>query len=166
MKRTPEADLERAVRDFLALDGWRALKTDPVSRREWGKGFGELGIADALYIRYGWAQSQVMLPVMPWPNSCGSSGKRPTRRAALHQLAWHAREQARGALALIAGVDFLATFEGFLGWYKNSGLQRRSLRIAATKLRSATPALNPATWQDGEVFHSESKHVFGLNMAA
>jgi hypothetical protein len=29
MKRTPEAGLERAARDFLALDGWRALKTDP-----------------------------------------------------------------------------------------------------------------------------------------
>jgi hypothetical protein len=31
MKRTPEADLERAATDLLALGGWRALKTDPVS---------------------------------------------------------------------------------------------------------------------------------------
>jgi hypothetical protein len=29
----PEADLERAATDLLALGGWRALKTDPVGDR-------------------------------------------------------------------------------------------------------------------------------------
>jgi hypothetical protein len=33
MKRTPKAELEVAASDSW-LDGWRALKTDPVSRRE------------------------------------------------------------------------------------------------------------------------------------
>ena len=47
-----EADIERQCSDLLALDGWRTLKTDPVSRREWGKGFGEKGMADCLYLRY------------------------------------------------------------------------------------------------------------------
>ena len=33
MKRTPKAELEAAASDSW-LDDWRALKTDPVSRRE------------------------------------------------------------------------------------------------------------------------------------
>src|SRR5271156_70358 len=47
-----EAQIERTCTQFLELDGWRSLKTDPVSRREWAKGFGEPGMADYLYIRY------------------------------------------------------------------------------------------------------------------
>jgi hypothetical protein len=122
----------------LELDGWRALKTDPVARREWGKGFGELGMADSLYIRYDWdsawepnpsakiderAIAQVMW--IEW--------KTPRGRAAPHQHAWREREQARGALALIAGVDFDASLEGFAKWYAESGLQRRSLRIGGNQ---------------------------------
>ena len=46
-----EAELERTCTNMLVLDGWRALKTNPVSRRARGAGFGELGMADYLYIR-------------------------------------------------------------------------------------------------------------------
>ena len=44
-----------------------------------------------------------------------------------HQVAWHQRERARGALTLLAGVDFPATIEGFAEWYRASGLMRRAL---------------------------------------
>jgi hypothetical protein len=93
----PEADLERAARDFLVLDGWRALKTDPVSDRSRAKRFGERGMADYLYIRYGYggrrghAPSDALAELMwiEWKPSraarrCTSSpGTRANRPAAL-----------------------------------------------------------------------------------
>lgn len=77
-----EADIQRTCTDFLVAEGWRHLRTDPVSEaatvnafRRWiiaspmlthvaglilqglkqcsrSKGFGETGMADDLYIRY------------------------------------------------------------------------------------------------------------------
>ena len=121
-----EADIARTCSDLLQADGWRMLITDPVSDRARGKGFGELGMADRLYIRYGWTHdphfsnaAEVMW--IEWKRTV--RGK-PTK-ATPHQKAWHAAERARGALTLIAGEDFPATIEGFQAWYKASGLQRR-----------------------------------------
>ena len=139
-----EADIERTCTEWLALDGWRGLKTDPVSRREWGKGFGEPGMADYLYIRsrpsprevhqdgqdptnpraIGWwmsvkpCQAEVMW--IEWKSKRGTSAD--------HQRCWHQAERARGALTLIAGEDFPNTIEGFQQWYRSSGLMRRNLR--------------------------------------
>lgn len=136
-----ERDIERTCTELLELDGWRSLKTDPVSRREWGKGFGEPGMADRLYIRY---SDFHLPPVVDSANRiCSPSrsdarsdvlwiewkrqrGKQATK-AARHQKAWHAAEQARGGLTLIAGEDFPATIEGFADWYSASGLMRRAL---------------------------------------
>ena len=47
-----EAEMERTCTAMLVQDGWRPLKTSPVSRRARGVGFGELGMADYLYLRY------------------------------------------------------------------------------------------------------------------
>jgi hypothetical protein len=47
---------------MLVQDGWRALKTSPVSRRARGVGFGELGMADYLYIRYCPQSSVSLIP--------------------------------------------------------------------------------------------------------
>src|SRR3954471_18549090 len=47
-----ESVIEASCTEILQQDGWRALRTDPVSDRGRGKGFGELGMADHLYIRY------------------------------------------------------------------------------------------------------------------
>lgn len=124
-----EAHLERQCSDFLALDGWRTLKTDPVSRKEWGKGFGEKGMADRLYLRYWYqqtAQSNDETECLYWPAEVmWIEWKRPSGKAAPHQRAWIATERLRGALVLLADVDFPATYDGFLAWYRTSGLLRR-----------------------------------------
>jgi hypothetical protein len=127
--RASEAEIERDCTAWLELDGWRALRTDPVSDRKRGKGFGELGMADHLYIRYG---PDLKLPP-EWKKPVDHSHaqvlwiefKRPGQHPAPHQVAWHQQERARGALTAIAGEDFPATVEGFQIWYRSSGLQRR-----------------------------------------
>ena len=129
MKLT-EAQIESTCTEFLQLDGWRALKTDPVSRREWGKGFGEPGMADHLYVRY-----QVEAPELSLSRRFAEviwiewkrirAGRKASTKATVNQQTWHQAERARGALTLIAGVDFPATIEGFTEWYKASGLNRR-----------------------------------------
>jgi hypothetical protein len=111
-----ESFIEAECTKILEADGWRSLKTDPVSDRSRGKGFGELGMADTLMLRYdrdmGWAQ-------VMW-----CEWKAPGGKPAKHQTAWHIRERARGALTLIAGEDFEASIEGFRKWYAESGLRR------------------------------------------
>jgi len=122
-----EKHIEAACTQLLAHDGWRSLKTDPVSDRKRGKGFGELGMADRLYIRYGpsprdaqrgaeWCPEDVELLWIEF--------KRPGGVVADHQREWHRRERKRGAMTLIAGEDFPATVEGFWEHYQQSGLSR------------------------------------------
>lgn len=140
MKLT-EAHIQQTCTEFLALDGWRALRTDPVSDRFRGKGFGEKGMADYLYIRYpepqewgdSWPQVESLTPIrvkamvmvmwIEWKRV--REGRKVATKAALNQTAWHASERARGALTLIAGVDFPASIEGFQEFYRKSGLARR-----------------------------------------
>ena len=120
-----EADVQRTCTEFLELDGWRAIRTDPVSDHKLAKGFGELGMADHLYLRYG-------LPITG-RNFCGHPPeiqsaaqvlwiefKAPGKSAEPHQLDWHEAERARGALVLVIDdINF------FIAWYKRSGLARR-----------------------------------------
>jgi hypothetical protein len=115
-ENVPEAVIEAECCRLLAEDGWRTLKTDPVSDRRRGKGFGELGMADTLALRYSrkGAASEVL-----WVEWKARGG-----RVRKHQLEWHARERARGAMTAIAGVDFPASVQGFAGWYRASGLAR------------------------------------------
>ena len=133
-----ERDIERTCSDFLELDGWRSLKTDPVSDRARGKGFGEIGMADRLYIRYGdielfdrhigqkepndypWMKCKRWNCEVLWIEFKSAKGK-----PSLKQLDWHRAERARGALTWIAGVDFPASIEGFMAFYRQSGLLRR-----------------------------------------
>lgn len=125
--KVSEADLERAGTDLLIYDGWRPLKTDPVSRREWAKGFGEPGMADDLYLRYcdtrrlGCAHWFAMGEIL-WVE-----WKRRKAKPKPHQRIWIEQERARGALVLLAGEDFPADYDGFLTWYRKSGLMRREI---------------------------------------
>lgn len=162
-----EADIQRTCTDFLVAEGWRHLRTDPVSDsatltafRRWvmaqpalhhvstlllqglskcgrGKGFGETGMADCLYVRYcNSANPNVPVPQtnrqmynplseLMWIEWKRVDGKGRTTKARDDQQDWHATERRRGALTLIAGEDFPATIEGFISWYSASGLRRR-----------------------------------------
>lgn len=127
-----ETDLETYGTQLLELDGWRSLKTDPVSRKEWGKGFGELGMADRLYIRYRPELSEgVMVDFKTLATATTHvlwiEWKRLKGKAKPHQLAWIAAERKRGALVWLAGTDFPATPEGFFAHYQNSGLMRKRI---------------------------------------
>ena len=115
----PEALIEAECCKFLEADGWRILKTSPVSRRGRGVGFGEIGMADTLAIRYP-ALAARHLAELLWIEWKARGGK-----PASHQLTWHLTERARGARTLIASVDFPASVDGFRAWYLASGLMHR-----------------------------------------
>ena len=108
------------------------LVTDPVSDKSRGKGFGEKGMADRLYIRYGISQTGFLTVGIhnyrrsltetmwiEWKRTVRGKATKPTRQ----QIDWHRYERALGALTLIAGEDFPATLEGFQVWYRASGLE-------------------------------------------
>jgi hypothetical protein len=115
--KVSEADIEKACTQILELDGWRPLKTNPCSDRSRGKGFGEVGMADYLYMRCvvpGYAE--VMW--IEW--------KRPGGRLAPAQRAWIEKERGKGGQVYVAGEAFPASIEGFSGWY-NRWFKRKSV---------------------------------------
>lgn len=117
-----ESDIQAECVKLMQEDGWRALRTDPVSDKSRGKGFGELGMADYLFMRplkarfAAFADAEVI-----WIEWKACNGK-----VASHQTDWHTKERARGFCTWIASVDFPASVEGFLGHYAASGLMRRA----------------------------------------
>ena len=137
----PEALIQEECEKFMEEDSWRVLRTEPVSNRSRRKGFGELGMADSLFIRYragtvynpntreaeAWMR-RILGPAfvaagcqLVWIEWKAGNGK-PKK----HQLEWHTKERARGALTWIASVDFPASVEGFREFYAASGLMRRA----------------------------------------
>ncbi len=119
-RKCPERDIEKACSDLLQYDGWRLLKTDPCSDRRRGKGFGEIGMADCLYIRYNTGSPPQAKPQDAQVLWC--EWKAPGGKPSPHQRAWIAAERSRGALVWLCGADFLASVEGFLAHYRSSGL--------------------------------------------
>ena len=132
-----EASIQETCSQCLELDGWRRVRTDLKHLR--GMGLQETGMADDLFIRYGPTvndpinsidramYTQVMW--IEWKRERGGNGKRAlytkAEKAKIHQVGWIEAERARGALVLLAGVDFPATIEGFQEYYRKSGLARR-----------------------------------------
>jgi hypothetical protein len=112
----PESLIEAECCHLLAEDNWRILKTNPVSDRGRGKGFGEPGMADTLALRYGKQGAACEVMWLEW--------KAPGGRVRKHQAEWHMKERARGAMTAIAGVDFPASINGFRSWYRATGLAR------------------------------------------
>ena len=114
-----EAMIQGECVKFMEEDGWRPLRTDPVSDKSRGKGFGELGMADYLFLR-------PMRGLKPERSETlwvefKSRGGQPKK----HQTEWHTKERARGFRTWIASVDFPASVEGFRSHYEKSGLMRR-----------------------------------------
>lgn len=148
-----EADLKLTCTELLAWDGWRCLNCETVYDGRRGRGFGEVGMPDSLYIRYRYdVEREAMAELMRLskPRLHLPDGKPltdfygPTQLHSLseslwiewksargvlkpHQAKWHDLERARGALTKIAGLDFPASIEGFRAWYTTSGLLRRSI---------------------------------------
>ncbi len=119
LRKLSERDIQEACCTLLAYDNWRRLRCEPVSRREWGKGFGEPGMADDLFIRYGRGGEPTEVMWIEWK----APGGKPTPG----QLAWHAAERASGASTYVAGMDFERSVDGFLVWYRSSGWMRRPI---------------------------------------
>ncbi len=107
-----ETDIQEECVKLMQEDGWRALRTDPVSDRGRGKGFGELGMADYLFLRDG------VCPIL-WVEFKSRKGILSSK-----QVEWHRNERARGFRTWIASLDFPASVEGFRAHYAASGLQR------------------------------------------
>lgn len=128
--KVTEAHIQETCSAYLALDDWRRVRTDLKHLR--GMGVQEPGMADDLYIRYldkariecpCGMKTAVLKP--PAAEVLFVEWKRKTGKTAAHQHAWHAAERARGALTWIAGIDFIASIEGFIEHYLASGLARR-----------------------------------------
>ena len=123
-----ERDFQRTYSEFLELDGWTYYPMETVYNAKYRKGTGRKGMADGLYIRYQgkydiyrsrvWPVAEVM-----WIEFKRQVGKKATKLEP-HQDKWHAEHRALGAFTLKAGVDFPATIEGAMEWYRNSGLKR------------------------------------------
>ena len=140
-KPLSEAHIQRTCTDWLALDGWRCVRTDMPHLR--GLGVSEPGMADNLYIRYDCTASELAAIKNRFGetfNNLLSSASvmwiewkrikvRVPTKAKQNQQEWHEAERARGALTLISGEDFPASIEGFCIWYAASGLQRKSISI-------------------------------------
>lgn len=120
-----EKHVQQTVTQFLEWDGWRAIRTDPVSDRSRGKGFGEVSMPDALFIRY-WAGEGGDDPNLAMECERATASvlwcefKRPGQKPRKDQLAWHEAERARGALVRVVDDP-----NQFFEWYEKSGLQRR-----------------------------------------
>lgn len=130
-----ERDIAWAVGDLLELDGWRLLWCEPMSRRDLGKGFGEPGMPDLLALRY-WNRgdpAQGYRPRVegkvydPLAEVLWIEFKRPGGRVSPKQAEWHRNERLRGALTVIMGQDCGASVDGFLAWYRKSGVMRRPI---------------------------------------
>lgn len=128
-----EKDIEKTCTEFLELDGWRSLKTEQNYNEIKRKVVGEKGMADRLFLRYGKYAPEIKACFATGGCACAevlwvefkrqkNNGKATT--AGFKQQEWHKAERARGALTVVAGVDFPATIEGFMVWYCKSGLAR------------------------------------------
>jgi hypothetical protein len=120
----PESMIQQECVKLMQEDGWRTLRTDPVSDKSRGKGFGEVGMADMLFmlpcpIPREFIGANPLFHVL-WVEFKAVHGKPSSK-----QIEWHRNERARGALTWIAGVDFTASVEGFKAHYRDSGLCRR-----------------------------------------
>jgi hypothetical protein len=116
-KDIPEQQIALECEQLLHEDGWRTIRCEPLRVRSRGRGFGEIGMADLLALRYGKQKAACEVLWLEW--------KAPGGRVRKHQIEWHTKERARGAVTAIAGVDFRASVAGFVDWYHANGLARR-----------------------------------------
>jgi hypothetical protein len=124
-----ETDVQQAVVLMLELDGWRAIRTDPVSDRSRGKGFGEVGMPDYLFVRYEFAHYCInalppgcLIAKGNWAQVLWIEFKAPGKKQADHQILWALKEKDRGAPVLT-----VSSVGDFREWYATSGLMRHQI---------------------------------------
>lgn len=130
-----EKQIQKTITDLLRVEGWRVFEFEQQWSDKKRKTVGEGGMPDVLAIRYRAGERldavsilrsiSVPLDQVLWVELKRVDRRGKTTKASQKQMDWHRDERARGALTLIAGVDFPATIEGFIEWYKSSGLARR-----------------------------------------
>ena len=119
----PEALIEAECVKFLQEDGWRALKTNPVSDRGRGKGFGTPGMADYEFTR---AASSETARKEGWCQILHVEFKSRGGKPQKHQIEWATQTRAQGFLVWMSSVNFSPSVEGFREFYAQSGLMKRS----------------------------------------
>ena len=123
-----EAPIQAECCKILEQDGWWILRTDPVSDRRRGTGFGAIGFADITAFRPMRVTQLVLIQKFPQGCPCEVlflEFKSPKGKPSKEQLKWHQTQRAMGFATFIAGQDFPASTEGFREFYSASGLQRR-----------------------------------------
>lgn len=137
-KPLSEKHIQETCSAFLALDGWRCIRTDLPHLR--GLGVQERGMPDNLYIRYpnenpyqrvsgGYRGDMPDYKPRPWAQVLWVEFKKRGGVTELHQKTWHATERGRGALVWVFGETFTASIEAFCKFYETSGLQRKKVSI-------------------------------------
>lgn len=122
-----ERDIQATCEDLLQLDRWRILRMEQNFSERKIKTVGEVGMPDCLAIRYPQV-GQGTYGALGWAGVIWIEWKRLKGKPSTQQRLWHAAERQRGALVILAGEDFEASVDGFLEWYRRSGLMRRSFR--------------------------------------
>ncbi len=87
-------------------------------------------MADHLYIRYHFrSRNAEPVPKAVWCEVLWVEWKARGGKLSQAQINWHRQERARGAVTLIAKIEFECTITGFCEFYAASGLQRKSISI-------------------------------------
>ncbi len=107
-----EGQIQRTCEDFLKINGWRIFRLEMNYSERKRKVIGEAGAPDCMAVRYLPTDREILF--IEWKSAKG--------KPSLKQLDWHRNERSRGAMTVIAGVDFKPTPEDFIQWYKDSGL--------------------------------------------
>lgn len=125
-----EAQIEATCVALMVADGWTAYKMEQIFSEKKRKSVGIAGMADHLFLRYQPMPIEVPIEARVLADVLWCEFKRVTAsgratKASTAQHHWHTCERAKGALTVIAGIDFPATIEGFQVWYRTSGLARK-----------------------------------------
>lgn len=118
-----ESDIQKAVMDYLQLDGWRVFHFEYGFDERSKKTHGELGMPDLLCIRYLTSNRLVLAgAAVLWIELKSLTGKHRSE-----QIVWRKAEAERGGLVWCAGMDFDPTIDAWLKFYRKSGLNRRPI---------------------------------------
>ncbi len=127
----PEKSIQAAIKDILLIDGWRVFETD-AARRHHDTGsvrhpLSEPGMADLLCVRYLGDPDDPHIRDHCFSLVLWIECKRLAGKSTPEQHLWQSYERERGALVVVLGEDCEASIDGWLNWYRGSGLMRRKL---------------------------------------